>query len=74
MVSVTATLQSGACVRCFAYAVAYQEQCRYIISTRTGMMKGAGTDSHVFLTMVGSGGQSRRHLLDNSTENFTRGR
>ncbi len=46
----------------------------YLVTTKTGGMRGAGTDANVFVTLYGSQGCSGRRRLDNNVENFERGR
>jgi len=39
----------------------------------TGNVKGAGTDSNVFLQMYGEAGKTEEHQLRNRTDNFEQG-
>ena len=52
----------------------FREERTYIISTKTGSMRGAGTDANVFITLFGSEGSSGERRLDNDVANFERGR
>lgn len=46
----------------------------YTISTFTGDLRGAGTDSNVFITIFGDLGDSGQKLLDTKENNFERGK
>ena len=46
----------------------------YHISTYTGDKKGAGTDANVVITVFGEEGDSGEHTLNNSRNNFERGK
>jgi hypothetical protein len=46
----------------------------YRITTRTGAVEYAGTDSYVYITLFGDKGNSGERLLDNADNNFERGR
>lgn len=46
----------------------------YRITTRTGAMEYAGTDSYIYITLFGTKGNSGERLLDNADNNFERGR
>jgi hypothetical protein len=46
----------------------------YKIIVQTGSVKGAGTDANVYLTIEGTSGKVEHEHLENSKENFERGR
>ena len=46
----------------------------YLVTTVTGDIKGAGTDSSVFISLHGSMASSGECRLENSKSNFERGR
>ena len=60
------------CTHAHAYTI--REEKTYIISTKTGSMRGAGTDANVFITLFGNEGTSGERRLDNDVANFERGR
>ncbi|XP_065836583.1 lipoxygenase homology domain-containing protein 1-like [Oscarella lobularis] len=47
---------------------------RYVVSTYTGSVRGAGTDANVFVTIFGSNGDTGDRRLDNNKNNFERNR
>ena len=47
---------------------------KYKVSVFTGDKRGAGTDANVFVQMFGAMGESQERKLDNSQNNFERGR
>ena len=47
---------------------------KYKVSTYTGNVRGAGTDANVKITIFGQNGDSGEHCLDNSRNNFEKGR
>ena len=47
---------------------------KYKITTYTGDKRGAGTDANVAITLFGKSGDSGERKLDNSKNNFERGR
>ena len=51
-----------------------REGKRYVVTTLTGGVRGAGTDANVFITLYGSVGNSGERRLDNDVANFERGR
>lgn len=50
------------------------EAKKYKISVYTGDKKNAGTDADVFITLFGTLGSSKEWKLDNSKNNFERGK
>ena len=46
----------------------------YIVTVRTGSLRGAGTDANVYVTLIGDRGNSGERRLDNDPANFERGR
>jgi hypothetical protein len=46
----------------------------YRVMVKTGTIRGAGTDANVYLTLFGEKGDSGKRLLDNSSNNFERGK
>ncbi|KAI8493666.1 Lipoxygenase y domain-containing protein 1, partial [Branchiostoma belcheri] len=53
---------------------AVRRMSKYKISTYTGNKRGAGTDANVFITLFGEAGDSGERRLDNSKNNFEKGR
>ncbi|XP_078580092.1 lipoxygenase homology domain-containing protein 1-like isoform X2 [Branchiostoma floridae x Branchiostoma japonicum] len=53
---------------------AVRRMSKYKITTYTGNKRGAGTDANVFVTLFGEAGDSGERRLDNSKNNFERGR
>ena len=49
-------------------------QLKYVVSTVTGAMRGAGTSANVFITLYGDKEVSGEKRLDNDPANFERGR
>eukprot|EP01118_Nematostelium_gracile_P009375 TRINITY_DN3151_c0_g1_i3.p1 TRINITY_DN3151_c0_g1~~TRINITY_DN3151_c0_g1_i3.p1 ORF type:complete len:513 (-),score=190.16 TRINITY_DN3151_c0_g1_i3:51-1589(-) len=47
---------------------------QYVVTVRTGDIRGAGTDAKVFINIFGSNGDTGRRTLDNSSHNFAKGR
>ncbi len=47
---------------------------KYIVHVYTGNKRGAGTDANVYVTLFGEGGDSGEMKLDNSKNNFEKGR
>ena len=45
----------------------------YEITVWTGDLRGAGTDSNVFIQMYGEGGKTEEYMLRNRTDNFEMG-
>jgi len=45
----------------------------YEITVWTGNVRGAGTDSNVFMQMYGEGGKTEEFMLRNRTDNFEQG-
>jgi len=45
----------------------------YEITVWTGNVRGAGTDSNVFIQMYGEGGKTEEYVLRNRTNNFEQG-
>lgn len=45
----------------------------YEITVWTGDVRGAGTDSNVFIQMYGEGGKTEEYMLRNRTDNFEQG-
>ncbi|XP_078666046.1 lipoxygenase homology domain-containing protein 1-like isoform X1 [Branchiostoma floridae x Branchiostoma belcheri] len=53
---------------------AVRRMSKYKITTYTGNKRGAGTDANVFITLFGEAGDSGERRLDNSKNNFEKGR
>uniref|UniRef100_A0A6B2KWS8 PLAT domain-containing protein n=1 Tax=Arcella intermedia TaxID=1963864 RepID=A0A6B2KWS8_9EUKA len=49
-------------------------QSLYQVSVVTGNIRGAGTDANVFIEVFGKKGKSRKQVLDNSENNFEKGK
>ena len=47
---------------------------KYKVCTYTGDVRGAGTDANVTITIFGENGDTGEHCLDNSRNNFEKGR
>ena len=47
---------------------------KYKVCTYTGDVRGAGTDANVTITIFGENGDTGQHCLDNSRNNFEKGR
>ena len=47
---------------------------KYKVCTYTGNVRGAGTDANVAITIFGENGDTGDHCLDNSRNNFEKGR
>ncbi|XP_071500737.1 lipoxygenase homology domain-containing protein 1-like [Diadema antillarum] len=54
--------------------LAVRKTHKYKVHVFTGNKRNAGTDANVFITLFGEGGDSGEHKLDNSKNNFERGR
>ena len=55
---------------CYDYITAYV----YIVHTFTGNKRGAGTDANVYAIIFGDSGDTGEKRLDNSKNNFEKGR
>lgn len=53
--------------------VSRMTMAEYKVEVTTGGMKHAGTWDHIFMTLIGTKGQSERTELDNYGLDFTRG-
>ncbi|XP_063957148.1 lipoxygenase homology domain-containing protein 1-like [Lytechinus pictus] len=54
--------------------LAVRKTHKYKVHVFTANKRNAGTDANVFITVFGEGGDSGEHKLDNSKNNFERGR